>query len=274
MVHHLLRLPVAAVRLVARLAGRKRQWLRAAKVFAAYPELGLSTAAEFSDLLALLLEAGLVDQNAPDLDLKALLLLLSVAELDALCAACKVRPVAGAKRDKLSLVDVLVHQCGTQRTLLGESSEELMRRRVRKTLGQVIRLSATFASIEARFETVFFLRESHEDQTLQTMALVNMGRIVYPAVSLPPARTLLFATRDTLLQYQLALDTEATVVRLVEKHDTTVLLESYHTQVRASFVAAPWCMEAVNDVAIDDDDDDVVFVPMQVGVCFLGVICN
>jgi hypothetical protein len=63
----------------------------------------------------------------------------------------------------------------------------LVMHRAKRALGAMARLSPDFAALFDRLETLFFLNETKGEQSIQTMALVNMGRLRFPVQHLAVA---------------------------------------------------------------------------------------
>lgn len=189
LLHRLLAASEPCIKLTARLLGRKPRWLRLDKLH--YPEIS-----DDLGLVAQELVAFDVLQDASSIqELSELLDLLSVAELEALRGTLKAKLPAGEPRNKTTLIAAVLRHAHSQRTIFQGDSVGLVFRRARLTVGAIFRLKPEFAALFDRLETLFFLNQVKHEQSLQTMALVDMNRLKFPAYILATTVQLPFTSR-------------------------------------------------------------------------------
>ena len=195
-------LPPPVQMLYVRMFQRKHAWLRPEKL--RYAEVGDEKAV--ADSLDRLAAAGLVDTEQELSGALELAELLSAPELRQLCQELHLT-ATGPRPELLTRLAQLGKKKRGAMMFGVASPAEVAARRARKLLGRCVRVSATPRRVLLRVLSLFHLPlyEDDEDtsQQLLTLLMVNLGRMVYPPVTVTK-QTSIFATRDDLLRYEAA----------------------------------------------------------------------
>ena len=194
-------LPPSAQMLYVRMFQRKHAWLRPEKL--RYPEVGDETAV--GTALDQLTSAGLLDTERELSGAVELAELLSAPELRQLCQQLHLT-TTGPRPELLARLAQLGKKRGA--AMFGAASPaQVAARRARTLLGRCVRVSSGPRGVFLRVLSLFHLplHEDDEDtsQQLLTLLMVNLGRMVYPAVTVTK-QTRIFVTRDDLLRYEAA----------------------------------------------------------------------
>ncbi|KAF0290605.1 Fanconi-associated nuclease 1 [Amphibalanus amphitrite] len=124
------------------------------------------------------------------------------------------------------------------------SPAEVAARRARALLGRCVRVASAPRRVLLRVLSLFHLPlyEDEEDtsQQLLTLLMVNLGRMVYPPVTVS-RQTAIFATRDDLLRYESASQLERQLRTAMETKQWDAAYETYQAAetMLASLKEAP-----------------------------------
>ncbi|XP_043192004.1 fanconi-associated nuclease 1-like [Amphibalanus amphitrite] len=232
-------LPAAAQMLYVRMFQRKHAWLRPEKL--RYTEIGDESAVNAA--LDALAAEGLVEtERQLTGGVVQLAELLPAPELRQLCQQLHLT-ATGPRPDLLARLAELDKKRGA--VMFGATSPaEVAARRARTLLGRCVRVASAPRRVLLRVLSLFHLPlyEDEEDtsQQLLTLLMVNLGRMVYPPVTVS-RQTAIFATRDDLLRYETASQLERQLRNAIETKQWDAAYETYQAAetMLASLKEAP-----------------------------------
>ncbi|XP_072038420.1 fanconi-associated nuclease 1-like [Amphiura filiformis] len=190
-----------AQQLYVRLFQRKHAWLRAAKLD--YPKIATDLKPVISELQAVNFLQGEKELN----DIEKALYLLPAPDVKTLAKSLRVS--AGGSSQKSELVPALLKHSRQQRSIFNVNMQQVVMNKVRGLLGSCIRLNNEPRTVFSRILLLFSLAVNTEDEEqasggqtqMQTLLMVNMGRVSYPTYAVFRTRKI-FRCREDLIRYE------------------------------------------------------------------------
>ncbi|KAG8190340.1 hypothetical protein JTE90_014444 [Oedothorax gibbosus] len=219
----------AAQKFYVRLFQRKYKWLRINKIN--YPDIAKNPLTALEELV----EAGLVDSGASEIELDTALGLLSLPEAKTLSKHFNF----SSTKSKTEIKQMLLKHCKEHKSVFFTNGNNgvsgMMLKKVRNILGPCYRISLLPKRLFTRVLMLFSLPTISEDddeaaggqqQQLITLLQVNKGELVFP-VCKRNKEAVIFCDRDELIRYEEARQLENDIYNAVESKNFELAKELY-----------------------------------------------